>query len=63
MSLCFTCFLVIVDPGAVPHPANSGSVLYLSPSMMAVKQASQGFYPGTVAGIELTQRLPSSREN
>lgn len=40
--------------------ASSGSVLYLSPSMMGIKLASQGFYPGTVAGIELTQRLPRS---
>lgn len=55
-------FYVIVDPGAVPPQANSGSVLYLSPSTIGVKLASQGFYPGTVAGIELTQRLPSSRE-
>lgn len=63
---CYKCdfnplsLQVIVDPGAVPPWASRDSVLYLSPTMMGVKLASQGCYPGTVAGIELTQKLQRS---
>lgn len=49
-------------PAAVPPQSSSGSVLYLSPFLFLVKLASQGFYPGTVVGIELTQRLAWARE-
>lgn len=47
---------------AVRPRSSSGSVLYLSPSLFLLKLASQGFYPGTVVGIELTQRLAWARE-
>lgn len=56
-NLTFFFFKSSASPVAVPPQSSSGSVLYLSPSLLVVKLSSQGFYPGTVAGIELTQRL------
>lgn len=56
-AVCVCHFAVEYIPGAVPPRASSGSVLYLSPSLLLLKLASQGLYPGTVVAIELTQRL------
>lgn len=55
-------FDILYVPAAVPPQSSSGSVLYLSPSLLLLKLASQGLYPGTVVGIELTQRLARARE-
>lgn len=58
----FDSFILEYVPAAVPPQSSSGSVLYLSPSLFLLKLASQGIYPGTVVGIELTQRLAWERE-
>lgn len=65
--MCLTDGLVLFHikeniPAAVPPQSSSGSVLYLSPPLFLLKLASKGFYPGTVVGIELTQRLAWARE-
>lgn len=58
------CHFVLTDstPAVVPPQSSSGSVLYLSGPLFVLKLALQGFYPGTVVGIELTQRLAWARE-
>lgn len=54
-----TVWLVLIwlSQTAVQLRPSSGSVHYLSHSLLVLKLAAQGFYPGTVVGIELTQRL------